>query len=122
MKRFLPFVLLLCVAACATNGATKTPTFLDLVNDASGLNNAVITTTDALVKNKVLTAAQATAVIVVTDKVQAALVAANTAYNANNQSTAVAKLSAAAAAVAGAQACLTQPATFTQCLIGVSPP
>jgi hypothetical protein len=120
--RSILLCIVMVVAGCATNGTAKAPTFLDLVNDASGLNNTVVSTTDTLVKSKTLTAVQATAVLAITDKVQAALTVANQAYVANNQATAVAKLSAAMAAVAGAQACLTQPATFTQCLIGVSAP
>jgi hypothetical protein len=102
--------------------ATTTPSFNQLVSAAGQVDNTVLATVDSLVKSKSISSTQATAILAVADKVQAALTLANTANAAGQQGTAQAKLTAASAALAAIQGCLTAPSTLTVCLQGVSAP
>lgn len=108
------------LTGCATTSGT--PTFYQLISAAGQVNNTVLTTLDSLVKTKAVSSSTASGILAVTDKVQAALTLANTAYAAGDQPTAQAKLTAASAALAGVQGCLTQPATLVTCLQGVKAP
>jgi len=110
------------LTGCATTATGAAPSFNQLVSAAGQVDNTILTTVDSLVKSKGLTSAQAGSILNITDKVQAALTLANTAYAANDQATATAKLAAASAALASVQACLTSPATLPTCLQGVTAP
>jgi hypothetical protein len=122
VKNILALIALLStgIVGCATTGTTQT--FNQLVLSAGTVDDTVVKTVDSLVKSKGLTSTQATSILAITDKVQAALTLANTAYNAGDQTTATAKLSAATAALSGIQACLTMPSTLAVCLQGVNAP
>lgn len=121
----LALLALVTVAATVVMTGCKTvpiQTFNQLVLTAGTVDDTVVNALDAAVKAKAITGAQATAALKITDAAQAALVTANTAYQAGNQSTANAYLVGAASALTAVQACLVQPATFTVCLQGVSVP
>ena len=108
------------LTGCATTGTA--PTFNQLVSAAGQVDNTVLATVDSLVNSKAISSAQASAILAITDKVQAALTLANTANAAGNQATAQAKLTAASAALASIQGCLTAPSTLAVCLQGVTAP
>jgi hypothetical protein len=110
------------IAACATQAAKAAPTFNQLVTAASGVDDTVIGLSKSLYDQKVLTAAQVKAVIAITDKIQASLTLANTAFVAGNQTSATTGLTQASQAIAAVQVCLTNPATLVTCLSSVNPP
>lgn len=119
---FLPLLSLLAIGNFS--GCASTPSaaqsFEDSVYAAAKINVTVISTLDGLVKTHAVSSTQASAILAITDKVQATLNLANSAYTAGNSGSATSMLSTAAAALASVQACLTAPASLSTCLQSVT--
>lgn len=115
MRRLLPCLLLV---GCATSG------FNTSLYDAAQLNDAAVKTIGSLVQSGALTSTNAEKALTITNSVQAALVLAQSAENAGNQSSATATLTAVTTALTTVTACLTSTnlPNVTACLAGVPAP
>ena len=128
MKRVLMITALLapgivCVGCATTPSASTTQTFNQIALSVGTVADTAVKTTDALLNAKTISSTQASAVKAITDKVEAAIAVANTAYVAGNLPTANAKIAAASAAVIAAQACLAEPsAQLIACIAGIPAP
>lgn len=117
LRLLLLLPLLLLLSACATS-----PTFNSLMLTAGTLGDTTVVTADNALKSGVISKAQAQAVADLSDKIKAALDAANTAYLASNAATANDKLAAASAAIGSLTLCLKPPitaASFDACLTAI---
>jgi hypothetical protein len=125
MKPILAALAASVLAGCATTSTGTSAAqqdFLKAVDAASTLNNTTVSLLDSLARSGTVPAATNLKVLAITDKVQAALELATTAYKAGDQATGLAKLAAGAAAVAQLQTCIIAPATLVTCLQGVTLP
>ena len=126
-KAAAPFIVLSLILAAAPFGLTACATNAQALNQSllatATLNNTAVTTTDTLVKTGVISPSDATGVLAVTDKIDAALALANAASAAGQISTATTGLSAISAALQALQACLGgAPSAIVTCLQGVPAP
>jgi hypothetical protein len=114
---------MLLLHGCANTPTSVADTFNKLVLAAGTVDDTALNTIKSLYDTKVITKTQATQAESVVDKIQAAVVLANTSFAAGNQSDASSKLAAAAAAIAQTQLCLAGPsANLDTCLQGVKTP
>lgn len=118
-----PFVSLAIVTACTATPAT-TQTFNQIVVTTEGTDDAAVKAVSSLLSQGVIKPADAAAAQKITDQISAALQIANTAFVAGNESTADAKIAAAASAVIALQACLVSGAKtpVLTCLQGITLP
>lgn len=113
---------LLGASSCGTLPQSTTDTFNKVVYAAGSVNDTAVKLIGTSVQSGAITSDQATAAVAVTDKVQAALVLADTTFKGGNQADASAKVASAMSAVIKVEACLTGPkANLTICLQGISP-
>ena len=108
---FLLFAILPALAAitggCATTGtASAGQTFEQILSTAAGADDVALKTIGNLAASRVLTSAQASAAVQVTDAIHAALNVAQAAYAAGDEATAAAKIASASAALAQVQLCI----------------